>query len=113
MPARWWLASPPRMWFTHVVKSRTIVDRGDGASVGAGDGGACACTGADRKTNREKLAVLNTPSFIIIAPPKDAATDTKLLGTRAILRHIPGQTAVRVFNEVPGRRPAAKLLSKD
>jgi hypothetical protein len=58
------------MWFTHVVKSCTIVDRGDGASVGAGGGGACACTGADRKTNREKLAVLNAPGFIIIAPPK-------------------------------------------
>ena len=30
-----------------------------------------------------------------------------------MLRHTPGRTAVRVFEEIPGRRSAAKLLSKD
>ena len=38
---------------------------------------------------------------------------TKLIVTRAMLRHTPGRTAVRVFEEIPGRRSAAKLLSKD
>ena len=41
----------------------------DGASVGAG--GACAWTSAkpDNRKKREKLAVPNILSFIIIAPP--------------------------------------------
>jgi hypothetical protein len=30
-----------------------------------------------------------------------------------MLRHTPGQTAVHVFEEEPGRRSAAKLLTKD
>jgi len=57
------------MWSHQLVKSCTIADRGDGASVGAG--GACAWTSAkpDNRKKREKLVVPNILSFIIIAPP--------------------------------------------
>ena len=70
------------MWSHQLVKSCTIADRGDGASVGAG--GSCAWTSAkpDNRKKREKLAVPNILSFIIIAPPQRAAS----LGTRAMLR---------------------------
>ena len=68
------------------------IDRRDGGSVGSG-GGTCAWTSAkpDSKKSREKLAVLIALSFIIIAPPQRAAS----LGTRAMLRHTPGQTTIR------------------
>jgi hypothetical protein len=60
----------PPTWSNHVVKSCTIADRDDGASVDAG--GACAWTSAkpDSRMKREKLVVFNILSLIIIAPPQ-------------------------------------------
>jgi len=34
-PARWFFAPLPAAWFSHVVKSCAIADRGDGAPLGA------------------------------------------------------------------------------
>jgi hypothetical protein len=58
------------------------IDRRDGGSVGSG-GGTCAWASAkpDSKKNKEKLAVLVTFCFIIIAPRQHAAqTLTRNLG---------------------------------
>jgi hypothetical protein len=80
-----------------VAKSWAIADRGDGASIGAPLVSACATASAktDSKKKREKLAILNTVAFIIFAPcsAEPNARIAKLLGTRAMLRHTPGQTA--------------------
>jgi hypothetical protein len=67
-PARCLLALLPATWFSHVVKSWAIADRGDGASLGEPLMAACAGAKTDSKKNREKLAVLNTLAFIIFAP---------------------------------------------
>ena len=71
------------------------IDRRDGGSVGSGDG-TCAWTSAkpDSKKNRERLAVLVTLCFIIIAPCPDSSQRRHSLETRAMLRHTPGQTSV-------------------
>ena len=83
-----------------MVTSFTNIERRDGGSVGSG-GDACARASAthDSKKNREQPAVLN---FIIIASPRRAAS----LGTRAMLRHTPGQTTVRKSDD---QRPSCSL----
>src|SRR5262249_62333072 len=60
---------------------------------------------------REKLASPNTLAFIIFAPRSAAQ---KLLGTRAMLRHTPGRTAVCLFEDNrAAARPQSFLIKKD
>ena len=68
--ARWLLAPLPATWFSHVVTSCAIADRGDGAPLGAPLTASCERAGAKTvsRKNREKMAVPNTLSFIIVAP---------------------------------------------
>jgi len=64
------------------------IDRRDGGSVSSG-GGTCAWTSEkpDSKKNREKLAVLATLCFIIIAPPPDSTAQTLVRNWGDALTH--------------------------
>ena len=89
---------------SNVVQPRGKVMRKCGQTYGGSVGGplVAACAGAktDSKKNREKLAVLNTLAFIIFAPAaRSQIRTTKLLGTRAMLRHALGQTTVCLFED--------------
>ena len=93
-------------WSNHVVKSCTIANRGDGASVGAGS--ACVWTSATATSwkKTEKLAVLNICSLIIVAFPSMQLRDSLVTGS--MLGHTPGQAAVRVIgkSQGAGQRPS-------
>jgi hypothetical protein len=86
------LARVPVTWFSQVLKSCISMDRRDGGSVGGPLVAACAAGAkTDNKKNREKL-VLATLAFIVFTPGARAKWHTtKLLGTRAMLRHTPGE----------------------
>jgi hypothetical protein len=86
------LARVPVTWFSQVLKSCISMDRRDGGSVGGGAGSRLAAgANKDSKKKREKL-VLATLAFIVFTPAARAKWHTtKLLRTRAMLRHTPGE----------------------
>jgi hypothetical protein len=88
------------------------IDRRDGGSVGSG-GGTCAWTSGkpDSKKNREKLEVLVTLCFIIIAPRPDSTAQTLMRNWGDALAHTGPNFGV--FEDEPGRRSAAKLLTRE
>ena len=87
------------MWSHQLVKSCTIADRGDGASVGASGSCAWASAKPDNRKKREKLAVPNILSFIIIAPPSVQLHSElgRCLGQTACLR---GRARAAISGEV-------------